>query len=120
MLSAYSVLKVLHVLAVITWVGGTAMTLLLAMRLLRTGERARLFRFVGDVEWVGKFVYAPASIAVFVFGVATAIVGHYNFFTPWLVLGIIGIALAVLISVLFFEPEFARILRIGEGDGPEL
>lgn len=117
MLNAYNVLKTVHILAVITWVGGTVTTVLLAMRLLRTRDRVRMFRFVGDVAWLGKFVLTPASVTVFVFGLSTAIVGHYSFRSVWLWLGITGLALTILNDVLRLEPELKRILQTGDEKG---
>jgi uncharacterized membrane protein len=117
--SLYLVLKALHVLAAITWVGGTVTTFLLATRLLGRGERARVIRFVGDIDWLGKVLLIPAAVAVLLLGIATAIVGRYSFLTPWILIGLGGVALTIMTSVAFFEPETRRILALGEAAGEQ-
>jgi len=115
--------KTLHVLAALVWVGGGVTINLLGMRVVRTKEAAHRIAFIRDIDWMGKYVYLPASLLVLLFGIVAALEGHIAFRSAWLLLGIAGIALTALTGMLFFLPEGKRILVIAHQrgmDDPEI
>ena len=117
MLTANTLLETAHVLAAIAWVGGGTTMLLLGRRLLGSRDGAQLLRYAGDLEWLASFLFIPASMSTLVLGVVTALVGHDNLLTPWLLLGIAGIAATTLTGILYFKPAITRVLVVGRLEG---
>jgi hypothetical protein len=60
---------------------------ILGTRIKRTGDGERLPAFGRDTEWLGTHVYLSASLVVLVFGLLTALKGHYSFGQAWLLFG---------------------------------
>jgi uncharacterized membrane protein len=115
---AYSILKALHVLAAIVWVGGAVTVNILGTRVVATKDGVALARFGRDTEWVGTHVYLPCSFLVLLSGVLAVVKGHYGFGHGWVIFGIVGIVLTGLTGSLFFGPELKRIAALTEKQGP--
>jgi uncharacterized membrane protein len=113
----YTILKVVHVLAAITWVGGAITTNILGTRITRSGDDSRLVAFGYDVEWIGSHVYLPSTLIVLLFGILTALRGHYSFTNAWLIVGLVGIVLTGITGSTFLGPELKRIAQIFETRG---
>jgi uncharacterized membrane protein len=114
---AYTGLKFVHVLAAIIWVGGAVSANILGTRISRTNDGDRLAVFGRDTEWLGTHVYLPASLTVLVFGILTALKGHYSFSQAWLIIGIVGIVLTSITGSAFLGPELKRIAALIETNG---
>jgi len=65
----YEWLLFAHILAAMVWVGGAVLLGVLAIRVVRDGERGAVGRFVAGMRVIGPRVLAPATIAVVGFGV---------------------------------------------------
>ena len=115
----YNVLKTIHILAVVIWVGGGVTLNILGTRLLRTQDGPRMLAFAGDAEWVGQRVYMPSSIVVLVAGVLAVIEGPWGFGDAWVGIGLAGVLITALTGSLFFGPELGRISHIGQSRGVE-
>ncbi len=113
----YSLLKTIHILAVVVWVGGGVTTNILGSRIRRSNDTARLVAFARDSEWVGQRVYLPASVTVLVFGVLAVLEGNWSFGDPWVGIGFAGIIITALTGSLFFGPETRRIRELAESRG---
>lgn len=119
MLTEYAVLKTIHVLAVIVWVGGAVTVNVLATRLRRLNEPRRIVAFGRDVEWIGKHFFLPLSVVVLVFGVLTVLSGGIPFSVLWVEIGILGIVITALTGSLFIGPELTRIADMADDRGAE-
>ena len=117
--NGYSILKTLHVLAAIVWVGGTITANILGTRVARSNDGVALARFGRDTEWMGTHVYLPSSFLVLVFGVITVINGHLGFGHAWILFGIAGIVVTALTGSLFLGPELKRIAGLVDTRGPD-
>ena len=118
-LDLYAVLKTVHVLAAVTWVGGSLTTNLLGTRIAGANDGPRMAAFSRDAAWVGNVVYLPASIVVLVFGVLAVLEGDWSFGDPWVGIGLAGILVTALTGSLFFGPELKRIAALAESRGPD-
>ena len=114
---AYTLFKFVHVLAAVTWVGGAIAANIQGTRIKNSGDAGRLAAFSKDTEWIGMRVYLPASIVVLVFGILTALRGHYSFGSAWLIIGIIGIVATSLTGSFYFGPEFKKLGPLMEERG---
>ena len=118
-LDLYGVLKTVHVLAAVTWVGGSITMNLLGTRIATTNDGQRMAVFGRDAAWVGNVVYLPASVVVLVFGVLAVLEGDWSFGDPWVSIGLAGVLVTALTGSLFFGPELKRIAALAESEGPD-
>ncbi len=97
-----------HVLAVVVWVGGGVTMQLFTLRLMRDTDRNRMAGFLKDVEWIGTRVYAPASLVVL--GSGFLLVHEADIGFPfWVVFGLAAVAYTFLSDLVFLSPESKRI-----------
>lgn len=89
----YGILKVVHVLAAIVWIGGGAAMSILIARMLRARDRATLAPLLPQVNRFMQSVGGPMSGLVLLSGIAMARVGRLGFKPLWISLGFGGIIL---------------------------
>jgi uncharacterized membrane protein len=118
MVTLYTVLKSLHVLAAVVWVGGATITQILAVRANRAGEPRRLVQLLSDVEWIGTRVFLPMSLLLLATGFGMIGDGELDF-DLWIVLGLIVWLASAGLGSSFLGPESGRIAAIVEREGPE-
>jgi len=116
-IDAYTGLKFVHVIAAVVWVGGAVAANIQGTRISRSGNGERLAAFGRDTEWLGTHVYMPSSLIVLVFGILTALKGHYSFAQAWLIIGIAGVAATAITGSAYLGPELKRISGIIEARG---
>ncbi len=116
-LTTYDLLKTVHVLAAVIWVGGGLTLNLLGTRIVKAHDAPRMLGFTRDAEWVGQRIYLPASIVVLVFGVLGVMEGYPDFSDAWVGIGLGGVLVTALTGSLFFGPELKRIGDLGQRKG---
>ncbi len=84
-------LKALHVIAIVIWVGGA---------------------------WIGTRIYTPTLFAAFGFGVALVQKGSFGWSRFWIDFALAGWAVAAAVGVGFVGPELGRIDRAAQEFGP--
>ena len=105
----YEILKFLHVLAAIIWLGVDFMILTLVARAERADDGLLLKKIAENTKWLAQRIFIPSSLAVLVLGILATIEGPWGFGDLWIVLGLIGYAASFLTGILFLEPEGKRI-----------
>lgn len=118
-MTKYELLKTIHVLFAVIWVGGAATVQVLATRLSRANEPGRLAAFAKDIEFVGTRVFTPSSVVVLAAGIWMVAISGWDFIDLWIVFGLIGIAFSATVGAAFLGPESGRIGRLIEAKGPE-
>ena len=114
------ILKTIHVVAAVIWVGGAAAFQLMAMRIQSANDSPRLAAFGKDTEWIGMRIFFPASLVVLALGIwMVARIDYYAFGDTWIVIGLGGILFSALVGSLFLGPEAGRIGKLMETKGPE-
>lgn len=101
----YLVLKSLHILAAIVWVGGG---LFMTFMLLLAGRdpEARLRQF--EAFAAAGAIMMPASLIVLLSGIVATWLGAWGF-APWIDAALVGAAISFAIGAIFMGPGFARI-----------
>ena len=107
-MNKYELLKTIHVLGAVVWVGGGVMAQLLAFRIRRTNDTGRMAAFAKDSEWIGTHVFLPASLLLLAMGI-WMVVDVWSFSDLWIVIGIVGMLFSVLTGSLFLGPESKRL-----------
>jgi uncharacterized membrane protein len=121
--SAYGVLKFLHVLSVIVWVGGVTGLAVVTWRLRRERNREILAVLLRHATSYGQTIAGPASVVVLLSGVAMVGMAGIGFGTFWVVWGFAGIVLHILIGAVFIRKrtlELARLASTNGGDDQSL
>lgn len=114
-MSWYGVLKVLHILAAVVWVGGGAMFAMITARLLRSRDRAALGAVIPQMARQVAAAGGPASGTVLLTGIAMVLVGHLGFDTLWVRLGFGGIVLHFLFGVLVMRKRTMGLIQAVSG-----
>jgi len=104
----YSVVKFLHVVCAILWVGGGFVLFLLGMMAERAGnipDKLQAMRASGQLG--GRF-FAPLSMLTLAFGLVMC--GFWVGFSDlWIVIGLVGYATTFSIGMLVFKPTGERM-----------
>jgi uncharacterized membrane protein len=91
-----------HILAAMIWVGGALTVSLLAARVLRSGDAATTSQFIGNLQFVGPLVFAPAMAGVLAFGIWMVVdSSDWSFSQTWLVIALVLFAAALLVGAVF-------------------
>jgi uncharacterized membrane protein len=116
---SYQIYLALHILAVTMWVGGdiTLTTLGIVFEQKRDGPTLAALGRMGT--WIGTRIYTPTLFFVFGFGVALIEKSGQPWDQFWIVFGVVGWALAMVIGIAFVGPELGRIDAAAQQFGPE-
>jgi len=113
-MSAFLVLKIVHVLSAIVAVGAN---LTYAFWLRRAGlDRDRLTWTIEGVRRLDSRVANPAYILLLVTGVLMVLTGAYSFEARWLQLAVILYVAVALLGILVFAPAVRRQAAEAERD----
>jgi uncharacterized membrane protein len=96
-MNAYAILKLLHVLSVIVWVGGALTANVLVWRVARAGDRAALTSLMGSLAGIGRGMTGPSSLLTLLTGIGMMLTGRLDHTALWIQWGFAG----VLIHFLF-------------------
>ncbi|AZO27412.1 MULTISPECIES: DUF2269 family protein [Mesorhizobium] len=104
----YSIVKFLHVVSAILWVGGGFVLFLLGVLAERAGkieDKLQAMRASGQLG--GRF-FAPMSLLTLIFGLVMC--GFWVGFSElWIVIGLVGYATTFSIGMLVFKPTGERM-----------
>lgn len=118
-MSLYEVLKFIHVLMAVVWVGGGIAIQVFAFRATHSKDPARTAAVAGDAEWVGLRVFMPASILLLIFGIWAASEGNWDFGKEWISIGFAAFLFSFFLGMAFLRPESGRIKRLVTDRGVE-
>jgi uncharacterized membrane protein len=107
----YDILQYVHVAAAVVWVGGATLFHIIGERAVASNDAARVQALLTDSEHLAKRFFMPASVTVLVFGIVTTINGDIGFEEPWIVGGIAGIVLSIVIGAGMIGPTSARLAQ---------
>jgi uncharacterized membrane protein len=115
----YTVLKVVHVLSVIVWIGAVTTVSGITSFLAGARDRVTLAAWLPYATRYGQRVAGPASILVLLSGIAMVIVGGIGFKALWVSLGFAGIIVHIAFGATVLRVQgarFAALLRAGGDD----
>jgi len=115
----YNVLKFIHVLSVIGWVGGVACLAVLIWRVRRERNRTILAALLQQATTYGQMVPGPASGLVLLSGLGMVGMAGIGFTTFWVLLGYAGILLHGIIGAVFIRKRTMELARLASTDGAD-
>ena len=116
-MTLFEVLKLIHVVAVIVWVGGSVMLGILFERAQRSKDEATVLGLAKIGEFIGKAVFNPAGIITLAAGIWLVIEADYEFSEAWVSLGFLGIALGAGLGMAFYPKVLRRVQSGIAADG---
>jgi uncharacterized membrane protein len=115
----YDLLKYLHIVAAVVWVGSGLFVQYYASRLRRAQDPARLGAFAKDIEAAGKQLFAPASVTVLVMGLLMVWYSPaLGFSETWILIGIAGFIATFITGNFFLGPTAGKIGGVIDAEGP--
>lgn len=119
-MDTYGVYKFLHVSAAVIWVGSGFGLFVLTARMKRIGDRAGVLAIGRHAETLGKTLFAPASLATLAFGILmVATTDALSFTDTWIIVGLVGIALSIVIGMGMISPTGKRLGETVIEKGPD-
>ena len=117
-MSLYELLKTIHVLAAIAWVGGVIISHVHGAWVDRRNRPEDFRHFVDLQAWLGQRYFMPLSITVIAAGIALVIESGWNFTDAWIVIGIVLWVISVAVGAGFLGPQSIKIQKGLESGGP--
>ena len=113
----YDLIKYVHVLAAIVWVGGAFYAQILAIQIQRSTDPDDIPKFGRNAEYIGTRVFLPASIILFVAG-AILVAQRWSFSQAWVSIAIALWLVSVLAGALYLGPRSKKIGELFAAEGP--
>jgi len=113
----YLILLYLHIICAVIWVGGAFFSQLLALRVERSTDPADLPKLGRNLEFLGLRVFLPASIVLFLAGVAM-VLQQWSFGQTWIALAMGLWLLSVIAGSIYIGPRTRKIAELFEAEGP--
>ena len=112
-MTLYEFLKLVHVVAVIIWVGGAFMLGIFFERAQRAKDEATVLGSAKIGDFVGKAVFNPAGIIALAAGIWMVIDNDaIEFSDAWISLGFLGVALGAGLGMAVY-PKLTRRVQDG-------
>jgi uncharacterized membrane protein len=115
----YEALLVLHVVAVVIWLGAGFLLAFLIWDAERVGDKARHLGYHQDIARLSNRFFIPASLSVLVLGVLLVLDGPWDFGQLWIQIGIAGYLVSFLLGILYFKPTGERVAELIAEHGPD-
>lgn len=107
----YLLLKLVHVMGAIVWVGGASILTLLCAVLDRRGDDQATLTGVSYVALLGNRVFAPMGLGVILSGLVLAWLGGYGV-AAWTVLAVAVVACTFALGALVLGPTCERTVTL--------
>lgn len=116
-MSWYELLKFVHIVMAIVWVGGALAIQVLAFRIQKENDGMRLAALSRDAGFLGQNVFAPASGILLLAGILM-VIDAWDFSETFVLIGLAGFAATVITGIFFLTPESKRLATLMEQRGP--
>ena len=117
-MTSYEFLLLLHLIAVIIWLGAGFTMDLLFLRAERTRIPAESGKTGELMEWLVPRVFIPSGLLTLVFGVLLVWDGPWSFGDVWILIGLAGWIASFGVGFLFIRPQGEKMKEIVVQYGP--
>ncbi len=117
-MSLYEGLLAVHILAVVLWVGGAAMLLILFTKLSKINDGPTIGKLGNIAGELGEKYFMPLSIVVLASGVWMVLDSGRGFERLWIVFGLLGIVATIVIGAGFLGPGGKKLDALVSEKGP--
>lgn len=117
MLNAYGIMKFLHVLSVVIWIGGLTALAFVTWRVANERNRSVLTEILRQSVSYGQRVVGAAAVIVLFSGLALVGIGHIGFGTFWVWFGYGGVLVHGVIGGFLIQKRAAELLQLASAPG---
>jgi uncharacterized membrane protein len=117
MMSIYPYVELLHIAAVVLWLGGGSLCIFSAVKADRADDAADFTRVLADTVFFSNRLFVPAALVAVAAGVTMAYLSGL-FSELWIWNGIAGFAATFLTGVSVIKPRTEKLLAAIESGGP--
>ena len=110
-MNTYAVLKLLHVVAVIVWVGGALTASLLTWRVAKAGDRQMLTTLLAHTGLLGRGLIGPAALVTLITGIAMVATSRLDFGALWIQWGFGGVVVHFLFGPILLRRAGIELLE---------
>jgi uncharacterized membrane protein len=115
-LFVYELVKYVHVVCAIVWVGGATYSQLLGLLVARSGDPTDIPKLARNFEKIGTRVFLPASILLFLAGLFLTI-NRWSFQQTWISIGIALWLVSVIIGAIYVGPRLPKMAAAFDAEG---
>ena len=112
MLSTYTLLKFLHIVAAIVWIGGVCTLTVLYTRLTRLQDRRAIAAVAQVSGFAGQVVVGPAMALTLIAGMTTASTAGFSFGALWITWGFSAVIVSIALGAIFIRRTTAQIVTL--------
>jgi len=109
MLTLFSALKFLHIVAAIVWVGGVITLTLLNLRLASMRDGAAMAGLSSVGAFFGQMVFGPAAAITLIAGIATAVSAGFQMRSLWIIWGFLAILISIGLGATLIRGTIQRL-----------
>ena len=110
----YDVLKFLHIVAAIVWVGAGFWTGFFGARVAASKDPARAQAFAADMA-IGSRIITSSAALVLVFGAWMVVTEDaWTWEQAWIVIGVVAVVIGGFLGGMFFAPNTTKALKAFE------
>ena len=113
----YELVKYVHILCAVIWVGGAFYAQVLAMRVAGSPDPGDLPKLGRNIEFIGTRIFLPASILLFVAGVILT-TQRWAFQQTWISIAIVLWLVSALTGAIYLGPRVKKIGLLYQAEGP--
>jgi uncharacterized membrane protein len=114
----YLLFLYIHIVCAVIWVGGAFYLQVLAFLASRSDDHTELPRLGRRAEFIGTWVFIPASVLLFIAGVVM-VLQAWNFGQLWIVGGVALWVLSAVAGAVYLGPRAKQASKLFETEGPE-
>ncbi len=113
----YELVKYVHILCAVAWVGGAFYAQVLALLVAKSSDPADLPKLGRHIEFIGTRVFLPASILLFIAGVILT-TQRWAFQQTWISIAIVLWLFSALVGSLYLGPRSKKVAELFDAEGP--
>jgi uncharacterized membrane protein len=110
-MNTYAILKLLHIVAVIGWVGGALTANRLTWRVAKAGDRPTLVTLLGHMTLLGRGLVGPASLLTLITGIAMVVTARLDWNALWIQWGFAGVVVHFLFGPILLRRAGIELLQ---------
>lgn len=119
-MSGFEILKFLHVLSAIFWLGGAFGIFVLQVRLNSAGDRAGMMAVGRQLDAWGKIYFSVLSLATLITGIAMiATTDGLSFTDTWVLVGFGGVVVTMGVGIGGIGPVSKKLVEEGQKAEPD-
>lgn len=113
----YDWLLFFHILAAITWVGGTLTMQILATRIRAAGDNEQIYEMAGHFEFIGTRIFTPVSLVLLGLGIWMVAIGPWSFGMTWIDLAFLMFAYSFVSGAFYLGPTLKKARETADREG---